>query len=67
MTPDTPSERVALVVWALAHGDGLTTRQVANMTGVKPRAAYAMMCAISRVLPIHQERYIWKICTKDET
>ena len=65
MTPETSSERVAVVVWSLAHGARLTTRQVAELTGVKQQTAYAMMCAISRVLPLYQEKNVWQICTKN--
>lgn len=65
--PETPSERVALVVWHLAHGEGLTTFSVSQMTHLTPRRAYDLMCRISRVLPIYQDdERVWQVCALRE-
>lgn len=65
MTPDleTTSERVAIVVWYLAFNLGLSTKEVAKITGMKKDSALRMMYRISRVLPIYQDdAYIWRKC-----
>ena len=63
MNPETPSERVALVVWWLVHGEGLTTKQVASLAQISTRGAFDLMDRISRVLPIYQdEDYVWQVC-----
>lgn len=65
--PETPSERVAVVVWWLAHGEGLTTRQVATLTGLSRQKAWVMLCNLSRVLPIYQdEKFVWQVCANRE-
>lgn len=59
--PETPSERVALVVWRMAQGDSLTTQQVAQLTGLTVNGAYLLLCRISRVLPLYQdEQLVWQ-------
>jgi hypothetical protein len=64
---DTPSERVAVVVWALMHGQRLTTRQVATLSGLSVQGAFGLMCRISRVLPLYQdEQNVWQFCTEIE-
>lgn len=52
---ETPSERVAVIVLALARGRGLTTRQAAELTGLTLNGAFVLLCRISRVLPLRQE------------
>ena len=54
MTDQTPEERVAVVVWHLAHGDAFKTSEVCRMTGVSRQAAWGLMCKLSRVLPVYQ-------------
>ena len=54
MTVQTPEERVAIVVWHLAHGDAFRTSEVCRMTGVSRQGAYNMLCKISRILPVYQ-------------
>lgn len=67
MNPETPSERVALVVWWLVHGEGLTTKQVAKITGLTMGTAWRLMARISRVLPIYQDdNYVWQLCVSRE-
>lgn len=64
---ETPSERVAVVVWALAQGQRLTTRQVARLTGMSMRSAYALLCRISRVLPICQDdNWAWSLLQDEQ-
>lgn len=63
MKPETPSERVALLVWYMAHGVALSNVEIIKITGLKRRTAYEMMCRISRILPIYQdEEHIWRVC-----
>lgn len=64
--PETPSERVALVVWWLARGDKLTTQQVAAITGLSVGHAWRMMAGLSRVVPIYQSGSVWQFCTLRE-
>ena len=67
MNPETPSERVALVVWWLAHGEGLTTKQVAQLVGLNENSSWRLMSRISRVLPIYQdEDMVWQVCAARE-
>lgn len=65
--PETSSERVAIVVWYMAHGMNLSTQEVSRMTGLKMRGALALMYSISRVVPIYQEKDIWRICKRNGT
>ena len=63
----TPREKVALVVWHLAHGDGLSTANVAEMTGLTRQGAWELMVCLSRVIPIYQDnRQIWQVCALRE-
>lgn len=63
---ETPSERVAVIVLALARGRGLTTRQAAELTGLNKRSAFDLLCRISRVLPICQdEQRLWYLISED--
>ena len=52
---ETPTERVAVIVLALAHGRRLTTRQAAEITGLTLNGAFVLLCRISRVLPLCQD------------
>lgn len=52
MTPETVTERAALVTWILVHGGALTTREVAERTGIGIRAAHYLCDRLSLVLPI---------------
>jgi len=46
------TERVGVIVWHLAHGDALTTAQVADLAGVSRQGAYQMLQKLSRAIPI---------------
>jgi DNA-binding IclR family transcriptional regulator len=50
----TPQERAALVAWHLAHGEAMTTRQVAETAGMSVSCAYRLMYALARVLPVYK-------------
>lgn len=64
---ETPSERVALVAWHLAHGEGLTTQIIAGLTGLSPRGARELMYRISRVIPIYiDDDGFWQVCALRE-
>ena len=59
----TPQERAALVTWRLAHGEGMQTRDVAELTGLTMVGAWYMMQRLARVIPIYQdERGVWAVC-----
>jgi hypothetical protein len=60
--PDrTPEERVAIVVWHLAHGDAFKTRDAAAMTGLTYQGVRRLLGCVSRVIPIYQdERGYWQ-------
>lgn len=60
--PETSSERVALVVWYMAHGMALAPSEVVKITGLSSSGAWRMMCAVSRVIPIYQDDAgIWRV------
>jgi len=46
------TERVAVIVWQLAHGEALSTAQVAEIAGITQRGARQMLEKLSRVIPI---------------
>lgn len=63
--PVTPSERVALVVWYMAHGMALAPSEIVQLTNLSSSAAWRMMCTISRVIPIYQDdKGIWRVCPR---
>lgn len=63
----TPTERVGLVVWHLAHGEGMSTANVSEMIGVSRQGAWKLMCALSRVLPFYQDDDgVWQVCYMQE-
>jgi len=47
-----PTERTARLAWRFAHGARLTVAEVANLTGLTLRGAYALLATMSRVVPI---------------
>ena len=46
------TERAAAVSWQLADGARMTTREIAEHSGLRLRGTYYMMLKLSRVLPI---------------
>jgi hypothetical protein len=54
------TERAALVAWHLAHGEGMTTGDVARLVGVHESTARRMMYKLSRVLPIIHKNGCWE-------
>lgn len=48
----TPQEKAASVVWRLAHGEGVTVREVADNFSVTWHGAHRILCTVSRVVPI---------------
>ncbi len=69
MTPDpeTTTERVALVVFYLMLGVALTTKEAARLAHISRQNAHAMLCRISRVVPIYQDDdCIWRRVMLDE-
>lgn len=64
----TSTERVALVTWYLAFGLALSSREVAQITGLSRRNAARLLENISRVLPIYQdEKFLWRLCPSADT
>jgi len=60
------TERAALVAWHLAHGEGMTIADIADMVGVHRSTARRMMMKLARVLPIIHEDGFWEAleCTE---
>ena len=72
VTPEVPSERVAIIVFLLCKGRKFTTMEVAELCGVTRRGAYAIMARISRVVPLAPVDGQWGECvildgSEDET
>lgn len=62
-TEFTSQERAGLVVWHLAQGEGIRTRDVAAMTGLTHRGALYLMHRLSRCLPFYQDdENFWQVC-----
>ena len=63
----TAQEKAALITWHLAHGEGMTTAEIAMMTGMTWAGAWFLMERLSRVLPIYRDDYgIWLVCALRE-
>ena len=64
MEPDfTAQEKAALITWHLAHGEEITTTEVAHMAGLTWAGAWFLMERLSRVLPIYRDdRGVWTVC-----
>jgi hypothetical protein len=59
----TPQERAGMVVWHLAQGEGMRTRDVAALTGLTRRGALYLMHRLSRCLPFYQDDGgFWQVC-----
>ena len=52
MTPETPTERTAVVMARLVRGDTLTPGEIQSMTGLSRTGSYIIMYRISRVQPL---------------
>ena len=59
VTPEVPSERVAIIVFLLCKGRTFTTDEIAELRGVTKRGAYYIMSRISRVLPLALNGGTW--------
>jgi len=60
-------EKAALIAWHLAHGEGMTTNEVAEITGLTWGGAWRLMDRLSRVLPIYRdEDGMWSVCALKE-
>lgn len=49
----TAQERAGLIAWLLAFGARLTTREIAEMTGLTRPGAWYLMMRLSRILSIY--------------
>ena len=66
-TDYTAQEKAALVTWHLAHGEGMQTRDVAEMTGLAMPGAWYLMQNLARVIPIYQDSQgFWVVCAMIE-
>lgn len=54
-----PTERIGVIVYALALGIRLTTAQVADLCGLRYAGAHRMLCKLSRVIPLAYEDGLW--------
>jgi len=61
MTPETATERAALVTWLLMHGGSLTTAEVARRVGLTARGALYLCNRLSLVLPITLVDGRWQV------
>lgn len=52
----TPSERTALLTWALVERRALTAAEAATIIGMSENRARRLLNQVSRVLPIYTER-----------
>lgn len=52
MTPETPTERVAIIASHLAVGHAMTIGEIMAATGLTRGGAYNLMYRISRVQPL---------------
>jgi len=66
--PDyTAQEKAALIAWHLAHGEGMTTAEIASLTGLSWQGARHLMDRLARVLPIYQDDVgAWSVCAFKE-
>ena len=66
-TDYTAQEKAALVTWHLAHGEGMTTTEIARMTGLTWQGAWLLMTHLAHVLPIYQDdNRRWVVCVLKE-
>ncbi len=62
-----PRQRAALIAWHLAHGEALTTEDVARIVGLKHWAAWKTLVDLSAVIPIYQDDDdVWQVCYAQE-
>lgn len=54
------TERVAIVVWQLAHGVPMHTVEVAQILGITQQGAWSLLAKLCRVLPVSLEDGTWK-------
>lgn len=55
-------EKAALVTWHLCQGEGVSTDDVARLTGLHRSNAWRLMVHLSRVLPvIRDDEEIWQV------
>jgi hypothetical protein len=62
----TATERAGLLVWHLAHGEGIRALDAAVLTGLSVRGAQDMLCRLSRVVPIYRRNGVWQVCALSE-
>ncbi len=63
----TAQQRAARITWWLAHGESITTADVARLSGLSWDGAYKMMCNLSGAIPIYCDKGTWQVCAMQET
>lgn len=69
MTPKDefiPTERIALIVYLLSQGYRFTTSQAARRVGITTDGAALMLRKASRVIPICEEKGLWKLYSGED-
>lgn len=61
----TPQERSAIIAWNLAIGRTLSTKDVCDLTGLRPSAARKLLRKLARVLPITDDSGTWAAVSQD--
>lgn len=61
MQDRTPTERIGLTAYCLAHGRQMTARQLAADLGITEHGARKMLEKLSLVLPLTDEDGVWRI------
>lgn len=62
----TPSERAAVLAYALALRGRLSLDEAATLTGVSRASARQLLCVMSRVIPVRSDRGQWLTVDVDE-
>lgn len=56
-----PTERAAIITATLVRGGTVTIAEVAELAQCTKRNAWALLCKISRVLPVANDNGLWFI------
>ena len=63
----TTTESVGVLVWWLAHGECISNRDAARLTGMPIETARQMMERLCRVLPLTFDDGVWFVICMDES
>lgn len=59
--PETPTERVTIIVLHLAKGNKMSISDVMGKANIKRAGAYALMARVSRVAPLVLDDGKWSL------